>query len=39
MTETLFHATVTLQLPATCTLDQLRQSLATDLLVDISVRR
>ena len=39
--EILFHATATVQLPATCSLDQLRQaleSLATDLMVDINVR-
>jgi len=40
--ETHFHATATVQLPANCTLDQLRQALealATDLMVDISVRQ
>jgi len=38
--ETHFHATTTVQLPATCTLDQLRQALegiATELMVDINV--
>ena len=40
--ETHFHATATVQLPANCTVDQLRQALealATDLMVDISVRQ
>ncbi len=40
--ETLFHATATVQLPATCTLDELRQaleSIATELMVDINVSR
>jgi glycine cleavage system regulatory protein len=40
--ETHFHATVTIQLPASCTLDQLRQALealATDLMVDVNVRQ
>jgi glycine cleavage system regulatory protein len=40
--ESHFHATATVQLPATCTLAQLRQSLeslATDLMVDINVRQ
>jgi glycine cleavage system regulatory protein len=40
--ETHFHATATVQLPATCTLDQLRQALeeiATELMVDIHVSR
>jgi len=40
--ETHFHATATVQLPPTCSLDQLRQALealATDLMVDINVRQ
>jgi glycine cleavage system regulatory protein len=40
--ETHFHATATVQLPANCALDQLRQALealATDLMVDINIRQ